>query len=166
MTDHIKLRPATAADADLLFHFITALAIYEKEPDAVKVTSAQLAEQLKSDSPPFECILASLNRVPAGFALFFHNYSTWRGQRGLYLEDLFVDPACRGHGIGRQLLAHLAALAVQRGCARMEWSVLDWNTLAIDFYRGLGAAPMVGWSTWRLTGEALEVLAAKRHTAR
>ena len=154
------LRCAVPADAEVLHQFICELATYEREPDAVEVTTAELAAQLGASKPPFECVLAELEGVAVGFALFFHNYSTWRGRRGLYLEDLFVDPAHRGLGIGAALFARLARIAVQRGCARMEWSVLDWNTPAIGFYERLGAGMMDGWHVWRLTGAALAQVAS------
>ncbi len=157
----IEIRPATPQDAERIWDLIHALAVYEKEPDAVQVTPAILRDQLQQQRPPFECLIAELDGTSVGFALFFHNYSTWRGKQGLYLEDLFVKPECRGKGVGLALLARLAAIAVERDCARMEWSVLDWNDLAIDFYRALGAKPMSEWTTWRLTDEALQSLAAR-----
>ena len=156
---NVTIRRATAADADLIHHFIVELARYEKEPDAVACTAADLARQLAAERPPFECLIAEADGMPAGFALFFHNYSTWRGRPGLYLEDLFVLPTQRGSGIGKQLLGALAAIAVERGCARMEWSILDWNQPAIDFYLALGATPMDGWTTYRLSGSPLAGLA-------
>jgi GNAT superfamily N-acetyltransferase len=154
----LTIRFAQADDADTILHFIRELAIYEREPEAVKVTGDELREQLADATPPFECLLAEEAGVACGFALFFHNYSTWRGRRGLYLEDLFVPPAHRGRGIGKRLLGELASIAVERGCARLEWAVLDWNQPAIDFYRALGATPMDEWTTFRLSGEALERL--------
>jgi len=157
----IVLRPATAEDAPHIHRLIVALAAYEREPDAVEVTPATLAAQLASERPPFECLLALVEGVVVGFALYFHNYSTWRGRTGLYLEDLFVDPTQRGRGVGRELLAELARIAVARGCARMEWMVLDWNEPAIAFYRRLGAAPVDGWHTFRVTGAALVDLARR-----
>ena len=159
----LRIRFATSEDADTLHRFICELAEYEREPNAVKVTPAELREQLGRPRPPFECLLAedpSASPRAQGFALFFHNYSTWRGRPGLYLEDLYVPPAKRGAGVGVGLLAALARLARARGCARMEWSVLDWNTPAIDFYERLGATPMSEWTTYRLTDDALERLAA------
>ena len=156
----IHLRPAGPADAARVLRFIRELAEYEREPDAVQATVESLATQLAADRPPFECLLADVDGAPAGFALFFHNYSTWRGRAGLYLEDLFVSPPLRGFGVGRALLRRLGAIAVERGCARMEWQVLDWNTPAHAFYRTLGAQPMDGWTLWRLTGEALAALGA------
>lgn len=150
-----SIRAASVDDAAAILGFVRELAAYEREPDAVELTLATLREQLTSPSPPFECLLGELDGEPVGFALFFHNYSTWRGRRGLYLEDLYVRPSARGRGVGKSLLVHLAALAVARGCARLEWSVLDWNTPAIGFYRALGAEPMSEWTVFRLTGAAL-----------
>lgn len=158
MSDAI-VRLATPDDAAVLHRLIVALATYEREPDAVVVEPETLRAQLASDDPPFECLVADTEQGVVAFALFFHNYSTWRGRRGLYLEDLFVVPEHRGRGIGRRLLVELARIAVARGCARMEWSVLDWNAPAIGFYRTLGAVPQDGWTTYRLTGEPLERLA-------
>ena len=157
----IALRPATPEDAPEIHRLIVALATYEREPDAVVVTSAELAAQLASERPPFECLLAEADGVVVGFALYFHNYSTWRGRAGLYLEDLFVEPAQRGRGIGRKLLIALAAIAVARGCARMEWMVLDWNEPAIAFYRSLGAQAVDGWHVFRVTDTALTDLAKR-----
>ena len=155
----IQLRPAGPDDAGHIHRLIVALATYEREPDAVQVTPAELRAQLAAPRPPFECLLAELDGVVVGFALYFHNYSTWRGRPGLYLEDLFVEPAARGHGVGRRLLAALAGVAVARGCARMEWMVLDWNAPAIGFYEQLGARAVAGWLPFRLTGDALVALA-------
>ncbi|MBL8747227.1 MAG: GNAT family N-acetyltransferase [Phycisphaerae bacterium] len=155
----INLRPAAPADLPLILDLIRELAEYEREPDAVDATEALLHTHLFSERPSAECIIAELHSTPQGFALFFHNFSTWRGRPGLYLEDLFVRPQARGKGIGKAMLIHLAQLAVERGCARMEWSVLDWNEPALAFYRTLGAKPMTEWTTWRLTGDALSRLA-------
>ncbi|MFN3201108.1 MAG: GNAT family N-acetyltransferase [Bradymonadia bacterium] len=152
------IRFATPDDAQTIHRFVCELAVYEKEPDAVEVTPEILREQLNSDRPPFECLIAEDGDEPVGMALFFHNYSTWRGKRGLYLEDLYVTPSARGRGFGLALLKALARIARERDCARMEWSVLDWNTPAIEFYEALGAKPMSEWTTFRLTGEALEKL--------
>lgn len=154
----LTIRFAGPADAEVIYGFIVELAIYEKEPDAVEVTPAELAAQLAEARPPFECLLAEEGGRPVGFALFCHNYSTWRGRRGIWLEDLFVPEALRGRGVGMALLRRLGQVAVERGCRRMEWSVLDWNTPAHGFYRSIGAAPMDEWTTWRLTGEALAEL--------
>lgn len=157
----LALRFAGPDDAPTLLAFIRELAAYEREPDAVEVTEATLRAQLASSAPPFECLIAELEGEPAGFALFFHTYSTWRGRRGLWLEDLYVRPARRGEGIGRRLLAALARIARDRGCARFEWSVLDWNEPAIRFYRSLGAVPLDEWTRWRLDGDALEALGTR-----
>ena len=157
----IALRPATRADVPLILELIHGLAEYEREPDAVFATEALLEQQLFGEHPGAEVVIAEANGQAAGFALFFHNFSTWHGRRGLYLEDLFVLPPFRKRGIGRALMVHLARLAVQRGCARFEWSVLDWNTPAIDFYRSLGAVGMDEWTVQRVDGAALQALAAQ-----
>lgn len=157
-----SIRFAGPDDAATLHRFIVALAVYEKEPDAVEVTPAILAAQMASERPPFECLLAEDDEKRAlGFALFFQSYSTWRGRPGIYLEDLFVDEAERGHGVGRALLERLAELAVERECARLEWAVLDWNEPAIGFYRSLGAVAQDEWTVNRLADDALRVLAAR-----
>jgi GNAT superfamily N-acetyltransferase len=156
---NVSIRFATPADASDIHRLIVALAEYEREPDAVEVDPETLRAQLESERPPFECLVAERGDRVVGFALFFHNYSTWRGRRGLYLEDLFVEPEHRGAGLGRALLVRLAEIAVERGCGRMEWSVLDWNQPAIDFYRVLGASPLEQWTTFRLVGDALDELA-------
>jgi GNAT superfamily N-acetyltransferase len=158
----MPIRPATADDAELLHALIVDLAVYEREPDAVEATPDDLRAQLSQARPPFEAVIAEHEGVAVGFALFFHNYSTWRGRHGLYLEDLYVRPEARGQGHGRALLAHLAGLALDRGCARLEWSVLDWNTPAVEFYEALGAVPMTGWTTFRLTRSPLARLASER----
>jgi len=151
-----RLRTAGPADAADIFRLIVDLATYEREPDAVVVTVDELRAQLAAERPPFECLLAEDDDgAVVGFALFFHNYSTWRGRPGLYLEDLFVEPSRRGRGLGKQLLVRLAQLAVERGCARMEWAVLDWNTPAIGFYERLGARAVSDWTIFRLTGQEL-----------
>lgn len=150
-----RLRAATPDDAAAIHRLIVDLATYEREPEAVVVTPAELRAQLAATRPPFECLLAEVDGEVVGFALYFHNYSTWRGRPGLYLEDLFVQPALRGRGIGKQLLVKLAQIAVERGCARMEWAVLDWNAPAIGFYESLGAQPLTEWTIFRLTGEPL-----------
>ena len=158
------IRPATAADAATIHRFIVELAVYEKEPDAVEVTPEILAAQLQQPQPPFSCLILEHHGTPIGFALYFFNYSTWRGAPGLYLEDLYVTPEQRGAGHGRALLVHLAAIAHARGCARMEWAVLDWNTPAMDFYEALGARPVQEWTIFRLTGDRLGQLAAEDRT--
>ncbi|HJW47551.1 MAG TPA: GNAT family N-acetyltransferase, partial [Lysobacter sp.] len=156
----VTLRLATRDDVELILAFIHELAEYEREPDAVRADAATLATNLFGAQPGAEVVIAEADGQPAGFALFFHNFSTWLGQRGLYLEDLFVRPEYRGRGVGQVLMAYLARLAVERNCGRFEWSVLDWNTPAIDFYRRLGAVGMDEWTVQRLTGESLHALAA------
>ena len=156
-----RIRPAAPADVATILRFVCELAEYEREPDAVEATEAMLAEALFGDRPAAAAVIAEGEGDAIGFALFFHNFSTWTGRRGLYLEDLYVTPEARGSGAGRALLAHLAALALDRGCARFEWSVLDWNEPAIGFYRALGAEPMAEWTVQRLTGEALVRLAGR-----
>lgn len=149
------IRFATPQDAEVIADFVRALAQYEREPEAVEVTPEILRAQMESDSPPFECLIAEQDGNAAGFALFFRNYSTWRGRPGLFLEDLFVTPRLRHRGIGRALLQRLAAISVERGYGRMEWSVLDWNTPAHKFYQTMGATPLEQWTIWRLCDEAL-----------
>lgn len=153
------IRPATPADIPAIHRLIVELAIYEKEPDAVKATHADLNAALFGSRPTAECVLAELDGQAAGLALFFTNFSTWTGKPGLYLEDLFVMPSARGAGLGKALLVHLAGIAAARGYARFEWSVLDWNEPAIGFYKALGAKPMDEWTVMRVEGEALAVLA-------
>jgi GNAT superfamily N-acetyltransferase len=152
----LSIRFAMAQDAPLILGFIRELAAYEREPEAVEVTADILRAQMESDDPPFECLIAELDGTAAGFALFFRNYSTWRGRPGLFLEDLFVPERYRRRGIGRALLGRLAAISVERGYGRMEWSVLNWNQPAQDFYRSLGATPMDEWTIWRLSADVLD----------
>ena len=156
----MRIRFATPRDAETILRFIRELAAYEREPDAVEATAEVLAGQLAEDPPPFECLIAELEGEPVGFALFFGTYSTWRARRGIHLEDLWVTPSARRRGVGRALLSRLAAVAVERGCARLEWAVLDWNELAMRFYRGLGASALDEWTTWRLSDAPLRALAA------
>jgi GNAT superfamily N-acetyltransferase len=156
---NLRIRVATANDASLVFAFIIALADYEKLADDVVTSEAEIAAALFGDRPRVFCDIAEWDGEPAGFALWFYNFSTFRGRHGIYLEDLFVKPDFRGKGLGKALLAHLAKRAVAQGCARVEWSVLDWNTPSIDFYKSLGAVPQDAWTGFRLTGEALEALA-------
>ncbi len=151
----IHVRSAGPSDAMTLHRLVVALATYEKEPDAVEATPQDYRRQLEAAQPPFECLLAEVEGEAVGFALFFPNYSTWQGRQGLYLEDLFVQPEHRGCGIGRALFRRLAVIAAERGYGRVEWKVLHWNTLAIDFYRALGAQPLEDWGAWRLAGTAL-----------
>jgi GNAT superfamily N-acetyltransferase len=153
------LRPATPADVPLILGFIRELAAYEKLDDQVLATESLLAEQLFGPRPAAEVVIAEVDGLAVGFALFFHNFSTFLGRRGLYLEDLFVLPAYRGRGIGRRLLSYLARIAIERRCGRMEWWVLDWNETAIRFYRSIGARPMDDWTVYRLDGDALARLA-------
>ena len=153
------IRPATPADIPAIHRLIVELAIYEKEPDAVKATHADLNAALFGSRPTAECVLAELDGQAAGLALFFTNFSTWTGKPGLYLEDLFVMPSARGAGLGKALLVHLAGIAAARGYARFEWSVLDWNEPAIGFYKALGAKLMDEWTVMRVEGEALAALA-------
>ena len=155
------IRSATVDDVPLILALIRELAEYEREPDAVIATEALLAEQLFGERPAAEVLMAEQGGEPAGFALFFHNFSTWKGRRGLWLEDLFVRPRFRGAGIGLALMRQLARIAMQRDCGRFEWWVLDWNTPAIDFYRRLGAVGMEEWTVQRLEGDALARLAAQ-----
>jgi GNAT superfamily N-acetyltransferase len=159
MTLHI--RAAEAADSDLIFRFIVDLAEYEKLAHEVKTSPEGLAARLFGPRPYAEVALAELDGAPVGFALFFHNFSTFEGKPGLYLEDLYVRPEARGTGAGKALLAHLAALAVERDCARLEWSVLDWNAPSIAFYEAMGARAMDEWTVYRVDGGALTALAAK-----
>jgi GNAT superfamily N-acetyltransferase len=151
----ISTRPATEADVPLILTFIRALAEYEREPNAVLATEEGLRRWLFGERPAAEVVFASIEGVDVGFALFFQTFSTWLGRPGIWLEDLFVLPEQRGHGAGRALLAHLARLALERGCGRLEWSVLDWNEPSIAFYKRLGARPMDGWTIFRLEGDAI-----------
>jgi len=151
----VTIRPATPADIPAILQLIVDLAVYEREPDAVKATVAGLTATLFGPTPSAEAIVAELAGAVVGVALFFTNFSTWSGRNGIYLEDLYVRPEARGTGLGKALLQRLAALAVARGCARVEWSVLDWNAPAIDFYRSLGAVPKDEWTVYRLDGDAL-----------
>ena len=155
----LAIAQATPDDAALILAFIRELAAYEKLADAVAATEEGLAHTLFGPNPAAEVRIARWSGEPAGFALFFPNYSTFLGRPGLYLEDLFVRPAFRGRGIGRALLAELARIATARGYGRLEWWVLDWNEPAIGFYRKLGAVPMSDWTVFRLTGDALKRLA-------
>ena len=160
MPDSISLRPAVPHDIPQILAFIQGLAEYEKLAHACVATEESLLQTLFGPRPFAEVIIADWNGEPAGFALFFHNYSTFRARPGIYLEDLYVLPALRGRGIGKALLKELARLAVQRGCARLEWSVLDWNAPAIAFYKSLGAEPQDEWTIFRLTDESLHRLTA------
>ena len=155
----IQVRRATRDDVPLILRFIKGLAEYERLAHEVIATEELLARTLFGERPQAEVLIASEGGDPLGFALFFHNFSTFLGRHGLYLEDLFVWPESRGKGVGRALLAALARLALERECGRLEWAVLDWNEPAIGFYRSLGARPMDDWTVFRLGGNALERLA-------
>ncbi len=156
----LSVRPATADDVPLIRALIAELAEYERLADAAVATDEGLRAQLFGAQPAAEVLVGEVDGQPAGFALFFHNFSTFLGKRGLYLEDLFVRPAFRGAGLGKALMAALARIAVARDCGRFEWSVLDWNAPAIAFYRRLGATGMDEWTVQRLEGQALHALAA------
>jgi len=158
----IDIRPATPDDVPVILRFVHELAAFEREPDAVKATEPMLTAALFGPHPAAEAVIAESDGVAVGHAIFFHNFSTWEGKRGLYLEDLYVTPSARGRGIGRALLRHLARLAVERDCARFEWSVLDWNEGAIALYRALGARALDDWTIQRLDGDALRRLAVGR----
>src|SRR6266404_7359616 len=153
------IRPASVADVPVILELIRALATYERAPDEVTTTEKGLREVLFGEKPAAEVLLAFENARVVGFAVFFHNFSTWLGRPGLYLEDLFVKPEKRGKGHGRALLVELAKIACDRGCGRMEWAVLDWNEPAIKFYRALGAKPMDEWTVFRLTRDGIAKLA-------
>ncbi|MGK4343401.1 N-acetyltransferase family protein [Ectopseudomonas oleovorans] len=156
----LTIRPATADDAELILRFITELAIYEKAEHEVKTDAAGIRDSLFAERATAHGLICEHQGRPIGYAVYFFNYSTWLGKHGLYLEDLYVSPEARGLGAGKALLRHLAQLAVARDCGRFEWSVLDWNTPAIDFYQSFGARPQSEWTTYRLTGQALLDFAA------
>lgn len=153
------IRPATPADVPLIMAFIHELAVYEKLAHEVVGTEDDLRNALFGERPVVEGVIASLDGEPVGYALFFPNFSSFLAKPGLYLEDLYVRPSARGHGIGRELLQHLARLTVERGWGRFEWAVLDWNEPSIAFYKKMGATPMHDWTVFRITGEALKKLA-------
>ena len=155
----LAIRPAIASDVSMIRQLILELATYERAPEQALATEADLLRDGFGERPGYKALMASWSGEPAGFALYFHNYSTWRGRRGLYLEDLFVRPALRGHGIGKGLLIELARIAVREQCARFEWQVLDWNQPALDFYEKLGARQMSDWVGMRVEGDALLRLA-------
>ena len=157
--EHV-IREATPADVTVILQLVHELAAYEREPDAVEATEGMLATALFGPSPVASCHLAELDGAVVGFALWYVTFSTWKGLPGLWLEDLFVRPEARGHGLGKALLQRLAAVCVERGYPRFEWWVLDWNVDAQGFYRSFGARPEDEWTVWRVDGEALPALAA------
>jgi len=156
----LNIRPATAADVPAILRFIHELATYEREPDAVVATEADLLRDGFGPTPRFWSLIAELDGEPAGFALYFTSYSTWRGHHGIRLEDLYVTPALRGKGIGKALLVRLAQIAVEQGCPRLEWDVLDWNAPAIAVYERVGAHILTEWRIMRLSGDSLAALAS------
>jgi len=157
----LSIRPASARDIPLIAQFIRDLAEYERLAHEVRFDEAVLEAKLFGTRPYAEVLIGEIDGSPQGFALFFHNFSTFEGKPGVYLEDLFVRPEARGAGLGKALLKKLAAIAVERDCARLEWSVLDWNEPAIQFYKALGAKPMDEWTIYRVDGTALAKLAAQ-----
>src|SRR5437764_3755374 len=165
MQTDFKIRSARVADVPIILELIRDLATYERAPNEVWATEEQLVDVLFGKKPAAEILLAFENETPVGFAVFFHNFSTWLGRPGLYLEDLFVKPEVRGKGYGHALLVDLAKIARDRGCGRMEWAVLDWNDPAIQFYRKLGATPMDGWTVFRLTRDGIDRLAESEYIA-
>ena len=161
----VAVRSAAPADVDTIYGFINELAAYEREPDAVTGTPQMLADALFGERPSAEALIAEVDGEPAGFAVFHGTFSTWECQPGIWLEDLFVPERHRAAGVGRALLSHLASLALERECPRLEWHALDWNELALGFYRRLGAERMPEWDLHRLDGAALEAVAAGRAEA-
>jgi len=161
-----SIRSATSDDAQVIHQFIVALAVYEREPvEIVEATVSSLRAQLQSDQPPFECLIGEFAGTPVGFALYFQSFSTWSGLPGIYLEDLFVLPDHRGSGFGAALLSRLAAVAVEKGCARLDWQVLDWNQPSIDFYEAIGSGIRRDWIPCRLDGDALTAMASRASRA-
>ena len=162
---NFKIRSACVADVPIILQLIRDLATYERAPNEVTATEEQLVDVLFGKKPAAEVLLAFERDMPVGFAVFFYNFSTWLGRPGLYLEDLFVKPEKRGKGYGRELLVHLAEIAIEGGCGRMEWAVLDWNDPAIQFYRKLGAKPLDEWTVFRLTRDGIARLAQSESTS-
>ncbi len=152
---HIEIRKATAEDAALILKFVTELATYEKAANQVVATTSDIRASLFGASSTTHALICQADAEPIGYAVYFYNYSTWLGKSGLYLEDLYISPEHRGAGAGKAMLKHLAKIAVEKGCGRFEWSVLDWNTPAISFYQSIGAKPQDEWVGYRLAGEAL-----------
>ena len=165
MTDTITIRSATEQDVPVIHRFIRDLAVYERLEHEMVATDEDLRKTLFGERRYAEVVFACVDSDPVGFALFFHNYSTFLGKPGIYLEDLFVRPEARGRGIGKRLLAWLAQTTVERDCGRLEWSVLDWNEPSIAFYRNLGAVLKDEWQIFRLTGDALQSLAGENASA-
>jgi len=163
---NFEIRPARVEDVPIILKLIRDLATYERAPKEVTATEEQLVDVLFGEKPVAEVLLAFERKSPVGFAVFFHNFSTWLGRPGLYLEDLFVKPEKRGKGYGRALLVDLAKIARDRGCGRMEWAVLNWNDPAIQFYRKLGATPMEEWTVFRLTRDGIARLAQSESIAK
>ncbi len=161
----LRIRPAVQADIPVILELIKALADYERAPEQAVARAEDLRRDGWGPEPKFRVLIAEWHNKPAGFALFFYNYSTWQGRPGLYLEDLFVRPEFRGKGIGKALLVHLAQIAVRENCGRIVWQVLDWNQPAFDFYESLGAKKLTEWITMRVEGEALEQLARTSSSA-
>jgi GNAT superfamily N-acetyltransferase len=157
----MTITPAVESDVPVILSFIRKLAEYEKLSHLVVTTEENIREHVFGENPVAEVLLAYWDQEPVGFALYFRNFSTFLGQPGIYLEDLFVEPEHRGKGIGKALLKQLAKIAIERGYGRLDWAVLDWNTPSIEFYRSLGAAPLDAWTGYRLTGEALDRLATE-----
>ncbi|WP_267436036.1 GNAT family N-acetyltransferase [Sphingomonas sp. GM_Shp_1] len=157
----ITIRAAERADTATILRFVRELAAFEREPDAVVATEPMLEAALFGERPAAEAVIAERDGQAVGFALFFANFSTWTGRQGLYLEDLYVTPSARGGGVGKALLVHLAGIVRDRGWGRFEWSVLDWNTPAVEFYRAMGARAMDEWTVQRVSGEALARLAGR-----
>jgi GNAT superfamily N-acetyltransferase len=157
----LNIRPATPADVHTILNFIRELAAYEREPTAVVATEADLLRDGWGPTPRFAALIADYDGTPAGFALYFTSYSTWRGHHGIRLEDLYVTPVMREKGIGKALLARLARIAIDEGCPRLEWDVLDWNAPAIAVYEAVGAKILTEWRIMRLSGEPLQALAAQ-----
>ena len=161
----LTIRPATIEDTDLILHFVRELAIYEKAEDEAKATPEHVRRTLFCEHPAVFGLICEVDGKAVGFAVYFFNYSTWQGQHGLYLEDLYITPDARGHGAGKALLQRLAQIAIDKNCGRFEWSCLDWNTPSLKFYDSLGALPQTEWIRYRMTGQALADLAAQNNVA-
>ena len=155
----IQIRKATFEDAPLILHFVKELAVYEKAEAAVTATIEDIQDSIFSEDSNTHALICSINDQAVGFAVYFYNYSTWLGKKGLYLEDLYVSPKYRQSGIGKKLFKYIANIAVNNNCGRFEWSVLDWNKPAIEFYESFGAEPQTEWTVYRLSGKVLDELA-------